>query len=160
MEHRIRSAAIIVEGDAILLVKHQHPRTGEIWWVPPGGGLEHPESIYDCARRETYEETGLSVELGDITYVREFIDTEFHERPRHMIEVFIMATSHGGRVTIENVVTGDPDADYIKDARFLSRTEMDGLTVYPEVLKTNAFWEGLERGKITTTYLGMQWAGQ
>ena len=35
-----------------------------------GGGLRHPESIYDYARRETFEETGLSVELGNIAYVR------------------------------------------------------------------------------------------
>ena len=127
MEHRIRSAALIIEGDRVLLVKHRHPETGKEFWVPPGGGLQHPESIYDCARRETFEETGLSVELGTIAYVREFADLEFQ---RHNLEIFIMAASHSGKVTIEHVVPGDPDAEYIQEARFLSREEMEGIIVY------------------------------
>ena len=66
MKHRIRAAAIVVEGDSMLLVKHQGhgPEDGYMWWVPPGGGVEGEESLVECARRETLEETGLSVELG------------------------------------------------------------------------------------------------
>jgi 8-oxo-dGTP pyrophosphatase MutT (NUDIX family) len=31
----------------------------EVWWVPPGGGVETADtSVFDCARRETFEETG------------------------------------------------------------------------------------------------------
>ena len=153
MEHRIRSAALIVEGDRILLVKHRHPQTGKEFWVPPGGGLQHPESIYDCARRETFEETGLSVELGTIAYVGEFVDLEFQ---RHHLEILIMAASHSGKVTIEHVVSGDPDAKYIQEARFLSREEMEGIIVYPEVLK-DSFWEEIKRGFPTTIYLGVTW---
>jgi len=111
MEHRIRSAALIIEGNRVLLVKHRHPRTGKEFLVPPGGGLQHPKSIYDCARRETFEETGLSVEMGTIAYVREFADLEFQ---RHHLEIFIMAASHSGKVTLEHVVPGDPDAEYIQ----------------------------------------------
>ena len=41
MKHRIRTAAIVVEGDSVLLVKHQGhgPEDGYVWWVPPGGGV-------------------------------------------------------------------------------------------------------------------------
>ena len=68
MKHRIRAAAIVVEGDSMLLVKHQGhgPEDGYVWWVPPGGGVEGEESLEECARRETLEETGLSVKLGNI----------------------------------------------------------------------------------------------
>ena len=42
MKHRIRAAAIIVDGDSILLVKEEtnHPHDGRFWWIPPGGGVE------------------------------------------------------------------------------------------------------------------------
>ena len=140
MEHRIRSTAIILEGDNVLLVKHRHPQTGKEWWVPPGGGLQHPESIYDCAKRETLEETGLSVELSTIAYVREFVEIE---RQTHHLEIFIMATSHSGTVTTKHIVPGDQDAEYIQEAWFLSREEMQGLVVYPEVL-SDGFWEKLK----------------
>ena len=66
MQHRIRAAAIVVQGDSVLLVQHQHNdlQGGRPWWVPPGGGVEGEESLMDCAQREVLEETGLSVELG------------------------------------------------------------------------------------------------
>jgi ADP-ribose pyrophosphatase YjhB (NUDIX family) len=155
MEHRIRAAALVVQGDSILLVKHQAPTTGVVWWVPPGGGLEGSESVYDCVRRETFEEAGVSVELGAIVYVRQFID---HELQRHHLELFLLAGSYSGAVTTENVIPNDADAEYIQEARFMFRDEMRGVTVYPEVLK-DGFWEDLKRGFSTTTYLGIQWGG-
>ena len=42
-------------------------------YVPPGG-IEGEESLTECARRETLEETSLSVELGKIAYIREFVE--------------------------------------------------------------------------------------
>ena len=58
MNHRIRVATIIINNQKILLVKHVHPETGYAWWVPPGGGLEDKDaSIFDCAKREVFEET-------------------------------------------------------------------------------------------------------
>lgn len=152
MQHRIRSAALVVEGDSLLLVRHRHPRTGKEWWVPPGGGIKGAESVFHCAQRETLEETGLSVALGEIAYVREYIEME---TPTHHLEFFIMAQSHTGAVTIANLVKGDPDAEVIQEARFVPRTEIGGLTVYPEILK-DRFWDDLKRGFSAAAYLGVQ----
>lgn len=71
MRHRIRAAVLVVEGDSVLLVQHQHDELhgGESCWIPPGGGVDGEESLVECARRETLEETGLSVELGRIAYI-------------------------------------------------------------------------------------------
>ncbi len=152
-QHRIRSAVIVVEGDSILLVRHRTARTGQEWWVPPGGGVNGTESVFDCARREVFEETGLSVELGDIVYVREFIELD---PSTHHLELFIIAKSYYGNITTANLVPGDRDAEIIQEARFVPRAEMTSITVYPEILK-DRFWDDLERGFSVADYLGVQW---
>ena len=154
MKHRIRAAAIVVEGDSMLLVKHQGhgPEDGYVWWVPPGGGVEGEESLEECARRETLEETGLSVELGNIAYIREFIEPEYHH-----CEIFFLATSYSGSVvTGENPGVGVLDtAHAIDDVRFVHRSEMLGMNITPDELKTT-FWGDLADGFQTTRYLPVQ----
>ena len=154
MRHRIRAAAIVVEGDSVLLVQHQHNdiNQGESWWVPPGGGIEGEESLIECAQRETLEETGLSVELGRIAYVREFVEPGYHH-----CEVFFVASSYSGTLmTGSNPGTGIFDVDHIiKDVRFVTRGEMADMTIYPEEIKTT-FWHDLANELPETRYLGVQ----
>ena len=152
MEHRIRAAAIVVSDGRLLLVKHRHPRTGVEWWVPPGGGLEGDESVFDCAVREAYEETGLTVSLGEILYLSEFVDLELG---RHNLEVFIQANTFMGRLTTRHLRPNDSDALYVREARFLSAGEMDGLTVFPEILK-DELWHDLARVSQKVRYLGLK----
>jgi ADP-ribose pyrophosphatase YjhB (NUDIX family) len=42
-------------------------------WTLPGGGLNPHESLAECARRETLEETGIPVRVGRIAFLREWI---------------------------------------------------------------------------------------
>ncbi len=50
-------------------------------WLGIGGKLEEGESPYDCARREIYEETGLTVKSlsyrGIVTFVSDKYGTEY-----------------------------------------------------------------------------------
>ena len=106
----------------------------------------------ECARREVLEETGLSVELGRIAYVREFVQPGFHH-----CEIFFVATSFSGTLmTGSNPGAGIFDVDHmIKDVRFVCRDEMEGMTVYPEIIKTS-FWDDLANDFPVTRYLGIQ----
>lgn len=54
------SAAIIVEGGKVLMVRRRVSE-GELMWQFPAGGIEAGESAEDAAVRETVEETGLTV---------------------------------------------------------------------------------------------------
>src|SRR4030042_5174388 len=139
MQHRIRAAAIVVRDNRVLLVMHRHPGAGVEWWVPPGGGIMGEETIYECARREAFEETGLVVELGQILYLREFLDLE---SDIHHFEVFILAASFTGELTMANIKPAEPEIAYIKEVRFFSQDEIQGLIVYPEILK-DKFWQDL-----------------
>ena len=152
MRHRIRAAAIVVKGDSVLLVEHQHNEImgGHPWWVPPGGGVEDEESLIECAKRETLEETGVSVDLGRIAYIREFVEPGFHH-----CEVFFIGESYSGTpVTGSNPGIFDVD-HFIKEARFVRRDEMDGIVIFPKEIKKE-LWDDLASRFSGTRYLGVQ----
>jgi len=57
--------AIIIEGDRVVLVKRAHPPLQAEWSIP-GGVLEVGELVREAAIREAREETGLTVEPGEL----------------------------------------------------------------------------------------------
>jgi ADP-ribose pyrophosphatase YjhB (NUDIX family) len=64
--------ALIIEGDRVLLVERgREPLRG--YWSIPGGVLEVGEKLTDGVRRETMEETGLSVEPVSVVEIFERI---------------------------------------------------------------------------------------
>jgi len=72
----VRCSAIVFRDDAVLLVHRS--RNGTDDWVLPGGTPRTGESMAACARRETLEETGLSVDPARVAFVLEAWDL----RPR------------------------------------------------------------------------------
>ncbi|GAA4283312.1 hypothetical protein GCM10022261_08430 [Brevibacterium daeguense] len=63
---RVRAASSIVRrGDgALLLVRRGRPPQPGLWSVP-GGKSEGNETLRETAARETFEETGLHVDVGE-----------------------------------------------------------------------------------------------
>jgi len=57
--------AIIIENSRVVLVKRAHPPLQAQWSIP-GGVLEVGELVREAAVREAREETGLSVEPGEL----------------------------------------------------------------------------------------------
>jgi ADP-ribose pyrophosphatase YjhB (NUDIX family) len=57
--------AIIIEDDRVVMVKRAHPPLQAEWSIP-GGVLEVGELVREAAIREAREETGLSVEVGEL----------------------------------------------------------------------------------------------
>ena len=153
MKHRIRAATIVMQNDKVLLVKHVHPDTGFTWWVPPGGGVEGGDnSIFDCAKRETLEETGLKIDISRIIYIREFFD---NENKKLNIEFFILADKYEGDINLKNLKGNGPDEFFIKEVKWLSKQDLQDIVVFPEILK-DSFWEDYEKGFPNTKYLGRQ----
>ena len=74
---------VLLREDRVFLAK-RHGSHGEDTWASAGGHLEWGESLEDCARREAWEELGVTV--GDlrflclsniIAYGRHYVDIEF-----------------------------------------------------------------------------------
>jgi 8-oxo-dGTP diphosphatase len=57
--------AIIIENARVVLVKRAHPPLQDQWSIP-GGVLEVGELLREAAIREAREETGLTVEPGEL----------------------------------------------------------------------------------------------
>ncbi|MGO9125420.1 MAG: NUDIX hydrolase [Terriglobales bacterium] len=61
----VGAGAIIIEANRVVLVKRGHPPLAGEWSIP-GGVLEVGETLREAAVREAMEETGVSVEAGDL----------------------------------------------------------------------------------------------
>ena len=62
-------AVIVEDGRALLIRRGTPPLLGE--WSLPGGVLECGESLREAVAREAHEETGLTVEVGEMLGVYE-----------------------------------------------------------------------------------------
>ncbi|UTA51972.1 NUDIX hydrolase [Deinococcus radiodurans] len=102
-EPRIGVGCIVLRGEEILLVRERGR------WSLPKGGLEAGELIQDGARRETFEETGLVVELRDLAFIVEFQA----ETWGHHLQFF-----YTGREVSGTLQPRDPDRD-VQEARFI-----------------------------------------
>ena len=98
------------------------------------------------ARRETFEETGLSVELDRIIYVQEFVQPDYH-----FCKFFILCRAFSGTLTLAHRL---PQEDFLVEARFFTREELAGLTIHPEILQ-GQFWPDLAADFPMTHYLGL-----
>ena len=91
--------AIILRDNEILLIQRgANPGKGQ--WSVPGGSVELGETLKEGVARETLEETGLVVEVGDLSGVFDVIVRDGNTITFHYVLVDYFAT----------VVSGVPSA--------------------------------------------------
>jgi 8-oxo-dGTP pyrophosphatase MutT (NUDIX family) len=154
MIHRVRAAGLIVEAQRVLLVRHRTPGTERDWWIPPGGGLKPEDAgVLDTARREIFEETGLTATVSRIGYVNEWRQAS---TGIHHVEFFVPVDSYTGDPSLRHVRQDEAEAEFIKELRWMERPQLDGLIVYPAWLRADWFWQDAAEGFPTTRYTGVE----
>ena len=142
LEPPIRRAvrAVVLEGTRMLLVRFEHPVTGESWWATPGGGVEEGESDEQALRRELREEAGLEAfDLGPRVLVREHT-FPWGGRLIHQVEHIhvVRVAGHEPRPTIDLAAEGVTELRWWTLAELESTSERvypDGI---PELVRTLA----------------------
>ncbi|KAF6807907.1 Nudix hydrolase 1 [Colletotrichum sojae] len=83
---RVGVAAIIQRKDGRVVVGKRQSSHGAGTWQLPGGHLEFGESFFECAARETLEETGLTVIPLNVAGVTNDV---YGELGKHYITIFV-----------------------------------------------------------------------
>ena len=81
---RNRSGTIILQDGKVAVIKRT--RSGKVYYVFPGGGIEDNETPEEAAIRETQEELGVTVE----------IDRLLHTFPYNGFQYYFLATMKSG----------------------------------------------------------------
>ena len=93
---KVGVGVIVIKDGKVLLGKRKGSH-GKGSWSFPGGHLEFNESLEDCARRETMEETGINIKnIRKATYTNDI----FLNEGKHYITCFVKADYDSGEVKL------------------------------------------------------------
>lgn len=109
---RTASRALIIK-DCKLLTIQMRDSSG-IFYILPGGGQQHGETLKESLRRECREEIGALVTIGELLYIREYIGRNHEFRK-----------SHGSFHQVESVFRCDlPSSEEIGDGSELDKKQI------------------------------------
>jgi 8-oxo-dGTP diphosphatase len=116
---------IIIEDARVVLVKRRHPPLQDQWSIP-GGVLEVGELVREAAVREAREETGLTVEAGELLGVYDRVLRDVDERVQyHYVLIDFLCRRVAGDIAASS------DA---AEVRWFTRDELPALKLAEDTL--------------------------
>lgn len=116
---RLRVCGLYREDDRLLMVRHRGIGPTDTFWCPPGGGAQFGETAPNALIREFAEETGLTVEIGELLFVNEFM-----QPPLHAMELFFVINVTGGSLRQGIDPEMGFDEQIIQEVRLMSFAEI------------------------------------
>ena len=144
-EHRISAGAIVIQRNAILLVRYMES-DGKSFLVGPGGGVLSDEGINKAVTREVREETGLEVNPHKILFVEDLLWDRYR-----MVKIWLLCNLVGG----ELAKTQHAKVEGIIEVGWYRKDQLKNETVYPTVL-INYDWDNFFKDKWEAKYLELQ----
>jgi len=117
----VRCSAIVFRKDSVLLVRRT--RDGATVWTLPGGTPREGESMAACARRELFEETGISADPVRVAFVLEAMAPEGSRRRLDLVFLVTGLEPGAQPATLEPGI----------EPRFVPVDQLNELTLLPPV---------------------------
>ncbi|MEK6859091.1 MAG: NUDIX hydrolase [Nanoarchaeota archaeon] len=128
MKTNVRVSAILFYHGRLVVVKHASAKFGD-YYLLPGGGWEHGETLEQCAIREVKEETGLDVSADYLAFYK----TVYTDEDDTLDLVFVCSYKEG------NIQNKDPDKKVVSIELISSELNLEKLNFHPKQLKSLVF---------------------
>lgn len=134
MKIRNSAKAIIISDSKVLLTKNKDD--DGYFYLFPGGGQEHGETIHEALARECIEETGKQIEIGELLHIREYIGKN-HEHASfdfevHQVEYYFVCTLE--TLEKEYEMPTNPDSHQV-GVEWIDINNLKKYRIYPKELR-------------------------
>ena len=140
---RVRVSGILIENDALLLVRHSALGEKGILWAPPGGGMKYGRTIEENLKREFLEETALEIAIERFLFLNEYLAP-----PLHAVELFFQVSRLGGDLTKgidPEMGRGEQIIQEVGFIPFEELAEMEGIILHQAIRGCHSAEALLER---------------
>lgn len=142
MKISIRCAAIIVRDAQVLLVKSL--KSGENLWIPPGGKLQENDfSVFECAKREAFEESGELVRVLKLVGLNELFD---EKTKKFSLELFFLSEPLEDKNVNPNGYVFEKENAQKRSPEWFGREKLKTIGFSPEDLILSCLEEGFRKG--------------
>lgn len=134
MNIRNSAKGIIIKGNRVLLTKNQDKEG--FFYLCPGGGQEHGETLHNALRRECIEEVGYDINVEELLHIRGYIGKN-HEYSAfdydvHQVEYYFTCELRDNVNYKESI---NPDKHQI-GIEWVDVTELMQYRLYPKEIRT------------------------
>lgn len=146
---RTAARALIIHQRKLLTIK-MRDKTG-VFYILPGGGQRHGETLREGLKRECLEEIGTQVEIGELLYVREYVGKNHEFRKAHHA---FHQVENVFRCRLRDPASIGPGSEHDKKqigVEWIPLHELQNRRFLPEIIKSFFTSEGFQPD---TNYLG------
>src|SRR5438132_12972893 len=128
---RVAAKAIVIRDGRVLVTRNMDDDGP--FFLLPGGGQEHGETLPEALRREFMEEVGVPIEVNELVLVRDYIarNHEFDDEDDvHQLELCFRCTLGAAEIPVNGP---HPDTWQV-GVEWLDLADLDEARLYPGVL--------------------------
>ena len=132
---RIRVCGLLTKGERLLLLRHE--KHGRAYWLLPGGGVEHGETLEGALKRELAEECGLDgVGVQGPIAIAETIAPVSLPEGRHIVHLLFHGDLSGH--SLDRLTSADAA---VRNHRLVRRAELGDIDMRPPIQRFLTRWE-------------------